>query len=283
MTDVFVRAPRPVRQVLSLVLSLLASFILSSSPAAALSSATPAMRVTLDPGHGGSDNGAARGTIKEKEIALKVSLMLAALLKADSRFKVSMTRTNDRKIPLAKRTLIAEDAKADVFLSIHLNSSTDSKARGTEIYFQNQLPADEEAMYLVSKEAEGAGDEPIEEIVTKSEPISVRTDLKRILEDLHRNQRIRLSADISKVLIETVAAKNNLGRRTIRQAPFQVVTNTTIPSVLVELGFITNPLEGPRLAQDDYQHELAETLYHGLVKYKETVDKTTTANLHSAQ
>lgn len=237
----------------------------------------------IDPGHGGSDNGTARGTLKEKEIALKVSLILADLLRADPRFKASLTRTTDRKISLSRRTQLAEDAKADLFVSIHINSSTDNKARGTEIYFQNQLPADEEAIYLVSKEAEAEseGEAQTEKIENKNEPLSARTDLKRILEDLHRNVRIQTSSELSTLLIETMATKNSRGRHAVRQAPFQVVTNNSIPSVLVELGFITHPIEGLLLAQGDYQRELAQTLFEGLAKYKETVDKDLAANLHS--
>ena len=117
----------------------------------------------------------------------------------------------------------------------------------------------------------------------KNEPLSARSDLKRILEDLHRNHRIQESSELSKTLIETMAARHAAGRRAIRQAPFQVVTNIAMPAVLVELGFITNPLEGPRLALDDYQRELAKTLFDGLVKYKESVDKDAAPTLHSRE
>lgn len=235
----------------------------------AKASATEPLHIMIDPGHGGSDNGASRGSIKESEIALKVSMKLAELLKRDPRFKVSLTRAADRKVALATRTRLAQGANADLFVSIHLNSSPDSRAKGTEIYFQNQLPADEEAMYLVSQEHEEESDTKPAASTEKPEPLSVKSDLKRILEDLHRNHRIHSSSEIAKVLIETLAERHSGGRHQIRQAPFQVVQNIEIPSVLVELGYITNPVEGPRLQRDDYQNELAEALFTGLGRYKE--------------
>jgi len=240
---------------------------------AATASADP-LHVMIDPGHGGSDTGAARGSIKESEIALKVSLKLSETLKQDPRFKVSLTRTTDRKVALPTRTRLAQDAHADLFVSIHLNSSTDARAKGTEIYFQNQLPADEEAMFLVSQEhgADSGATEP-SAAQEKPEPLSAKSDLKRILEDLHRNHRIHSSSEMAKVLIEQLAQSQARGRHQVRQAPFQVVQNIEIPSVLVELGFITHPVEGPRLQRDDYQNELVQALFTGLAKYKETVDK----------
>jgi len=227
----------------------------------------------IDPGHGGTDIGASRGTIKESEIALKVAIRLAEELKSDSRFKVSLTRTTDRKLSLPARTKMAEDVKADLFLSIHLNSSTDPRARGVEIYFQNQLPADEESMFLVGREHEEETGAQSLDVPEKVEPISAKTDLKRILEDLHRNHRIINASELAKCLLESVSRGRVSGRHQIRQAPFQVVQNVTVPSVLVELGFITHPQEALRLLEDDYQKHMVANLYQGLVKYKETIDK----------
>lgn len=269
-----------------LALALAADSAHANMPSPLSDSPNGPLRVTIDPGHGGSDTGASRGHLKESEIALKVSLKLAELLKQDPRFNVSLTRSDDHKVTLSRRVKIAEDAKSDLFISVHLNSSTESRAHGTEIYFQNQLPADEEAMYLVSREHED--DETMaptaDTAAAKNEPLSTKTDLKRILEDLHRNHRIATSSEIGKTLLDTLIAKGagqKLGSRAIRQAPFHVVSYTTVPSVLVELGFITNPQEGPRLAQADYQNELARTLYEGLAKFKETVDKDARETLKS--
>lgn len=252
-----------------LALVLLMAVFSRSSPALA----NQPLHIMIDPGHGGSDIGASRGNLKESEIALKVALQLADILKSDPRFKVSLTRTNDHKVPLAKRVTLAEQAKADLFMSIHLNSSTDSRAHGTEIYFQNQLPADEETLYLLGLENEGTENGGIPP--KKDEPISAKTDLKRILEDLHRNHRIQVSGELSKTLLDTLIAKaggQKFGSRAIRQAPFHVVSYIAIPSVLVELGFITHPQEGPRLASQAYQKSLATSIAEGLQHFKDAVD-----------
>ena len=243
------------------------------------------LHIMIDPGHGGVDTGATRGTLKESEIALKVSNDLAELLRQDPRFQVSMTRTSDTKISLDHRTEAAEAAKADLFLSIHLNSSRDPRARGQEFYFQNQIPVDEESMFLASRENEevkssNEGDGPD----AKSEPLSAKTDLRRIIEDLHRNHRVIESSEIAKILLETWLSNsttNNVGSRAIRQAPFRVVSNIKIPSVLVEIGFISHATEGPRLAQTEHQKDMAQRLYKGLIKFKETMDKDRAENLKS--
>mgnify|MGYP001577243627 CR=1 FL=1 len=110
--------------------------------------------VVIDPGHGGNDGGAKSDDAKESAIALSVSKLLADALKNDGRFEVKMTRTRDEFVTLEDRAEFANHAKADLFISIHTNWSEDPKARGKEIYFQNQLPPDEESLYLASREIE---------------------------------------------------------------------------------------------------------------------------------
>lgn len=244
-----------------------------------------ALHVMIDPGHGGADHGASRGTLKESAIALRVSENLAEYLKQDSRFKVSLTRTSDQRLSLESRTQMALDSRADVFVSIHLNSSRDSRARGKEIYFQNQLPADEEATFLASRENESEETNAPATSSPKPEALSSKTDLKLILEDLHRNQRIVSSSHLSRILVENwsrvARVETSAGHRPIRQAPFKVVTDIHIPSVLIELGFLSHPVEGVLLSKAEYQQELARGIYNGLVKYKETVDKNRRENLKS--
>ena len=241
------------------------------------------LHVMIDPGHGGHDTGAVKGSLRESVIALKVSQQLADLLRKDPRFKVSMTRTSDQRVSLEKRTELAHEKKADVFVSIHLNSNKDPRARGTEIYFQNQVPADEEALFLASRENEEEGGQAsaVAREAPKGEALSPRTDLKNILDDLRRNHRITASSDLSKQLIETWSVQPK--SKHIRQAPFYVVSEINIPSILVELGFLTHPQEGPQLGQAAYQAQLARNLYSGLVKYKERVDNSSRENLKSPQ
>lgn len=247
------------------VLFLLVSFWLTQAHA---------FHILIDPGHGGIDRGAVKGKLKEAEIALKVATKLATLMKQDPRFRISMTRETDKTVSLDRRTEIANETKADLFVSIHLNSSTDPRAHGKEFYFQNQIPADEEALFLAAKE--NAEMETTGEKKVAANKITPESDVKLIIDDLKRNHRIRASAELSKILFrawENSGRATNLGSRSIRQAPFHVVSQVSVPSVLVELGFLSNAHEGPLLASDDYQDALAKSLYEGLVKYKETMDK----------
>lgn len=241
--------------------------------------ASSPLHILVDPGHGGSDSGAVRGPLKESVIALKVAKILQEMLRKDERFEVSMTRETDRKVGLDQRTQIARDTHADVLLSIHLNTNADPRAHGEEFYFQNQLPADEDMMFLASRE--NVEDDAA---AAASEKLSSENDVRVILEDLGRNHRIKSSGDLSKILFDHWAVTNQKkpASRSIRQAPFRVVSGANIPSVLVELGFLSNPVEGPRLAEASYQQSLAKSLYEGLVKFKETMDKDPERALHSA-
>jgi N-acetylmuramoyl-L-alanine amidase len=237
------------------------------------------LHILIDPGHGGSDSGAVRGPLKESVIALKVAKNLASLLKKDGRFEVTLSRETDRRLSLDQRTQIAKDVKADVFLSIHLNTNNDARVHGQEFYFQNQLPADEDMLFLASREND---DQENEHATT--EKLSSDNDVRVILEDLGRNHRIKSSGDLSKVLFENWAVANGkkIAGRSIRQAPFKVVSQVNIPSVLCELGFLSNPVEGPKLNEAAYQASLAKSLYDGLIKFKETSDKDPERALHSA-
>ncbi|HVK62052.1 MAG TPA: N-acetylmuramoyl-L-alanine amidase [Bdellovibrionales bacterium] len=241
-----------------------------------------ALHVLIDPGHGGIDRGAVRGNLRESEIALKVALQLAELLRANKDFQVSLTREKDETVSLDRRTQIAKQIKADILVSIHLNSSTDKRAHGKEFYFQNQLPADEDSMFLASQENEEVAHNDIAD--KKSDKLSAETDIRLIIDDLKRGERIRSSGEFSKILYETWKKSgygHDTGSRAIRQAPFRVVSFVEVPSVLVELGFLSSPVEGPRLATASYQSVLAKSLYDGIVKYKESFANPSTAPVNS--
>lgn len=283
--------------------------------------ASPALatfHVLIDPGHGGIDTGTVHGKYKESEIALKVSLMLAEELRKDPRFQVSLTRTIDKTLTLKQRTDLAKALHPDLYLSIHLNSSSDKRAQGEEFYFQNQLPVDEESLFLANEENEesksesassaenldsksaGASAGPQNASTASASPdthssdsLSAASDVKRIIEDLNRNHRVRASSELAKTLLEnwgvgrspasftgtgsSTGASSSSSAKTnhhaIRQAPFFVVSLVTMPSVLVELGFLSHPQESARLAQPEHQRAMAKSLVAGLLKFKETVDK----------
>lgn len=253
-------------------------FVLFSS---FVQASTQPLHVMIDPGHGGTDTGAVRGKAREAEIALKVGTYLKTLLEQDSNYQASLTRTTDKNLSLQERVELAEELKANLFLSIHANAASDRRARGVEFYFQNHLPADEETLFLAATENKVAKSNALENQNTQDP--TKKNDVLSIVEDLKRTHRMVSSHKLSKKLLmaweETnPEIKNN--SNIIRQAPFYVVSRANMPSVLIELGFLTNPKEADRLINPEYQKEIAQKIYRGLQKYKDLMDKSNLASLN---
>ncbi len=230
------------------------------------------LKVLIDPGHGGRDQGAVRGSVIEAEITLAVAKQLDRRLQADKRFRSSLTRTQDHFLSLSDRALLAKTSQADIFVSIHVNANPNSRARGAEFYFQNQLAPDEESMRMAHIENSSDGEPPIFNY-PYLEKSKYPADVQAILTDLLDTDRILRSSQLSKALKIgwTRTRKNRLAA--IRQAPFYVLSEIKIPSTLVELGFISNPEELKELTQTHVQRQMAEDLHQGLVNYKESLDK----------
>lgn len=241
-------------------------------------SASP-LHVMIDPGHGGSDAGAVYGDAKESEIALQVSLELKQLFEKSGDFKISITRTADTHIGLEERVKKAEKEKADIFLSLHANASQDARARGVEFYFQNHLEPEEESLYLANLENKMYNEQvSVADAEESSSNLSKKSDVLAIVEDLKRNTKIQQSHLLSKKLMQ--AWKLQKKSRSLRQAPFVVITKTKVPSVLVELGFVSNANEAQKLQQSAYQKQLAQRIFTGVKDFKEMVDKSELRSLH---
>ncbi len=236
------------------------------------------LSVIVDPGHGGHDGGATRGQHKESEIVLKISEHLQSLLKKDPRFHVSLTRSDNEFVPLSQRARQANTSNADLFVSIHVNSSPDVHAKGLEVYIQNQLPPDEESMYLANLEHEGYHDEDSNFTRDELQGLKVTEqaspEVKNILKDMIRGHRIRESAALSKEIYKKWRGSKKSKQNSILQAPFFVVSNVNMPSALVELGFVSNEDDAKNLNNPVHQKEMAESLYASLVAYKESMDKS---------
>lgn len=278
--------------------SLISLSAIAISAQASLAQAAPSPEkiqektIVIDAGHGGHDTGASAGHVHESAIALTISKQVSSYLEKKG-YKVLLTRTKDEWLSLEKRAAIANSAAADLFVSIHLNSSTDTRAQGKEFYFQNQLAVDEEALFLANREnhahdevsSAALGQDRIQKAGLRAaeaarlptleiENSSVRTDIKNILEDLDRSARIRASSELAKSLYHEwekseASQKAGSGRlsRGIRQAPFFLVSNVAMPSVLVEVGFLSHSKEGLKLQQISYQTALAEALASGIDQY----------------
>lgn len=220
------------------------------------------LQVTIDPGHGGNDSGAFAAGLKESNLVLAIALKLEKRLIAGSGFQVNLTRREDSKLHLSDRVRKAELAAADVFVSLHANSSTDSRARGMEIYFQNHIPPDEETLILAALENQR---EMLKESEARPAGLSKKNDVAMIIEDLRRSNRVRSSRRLSLSLSKTWESENP---RHVRQAPFHVVTRISIPSVLMELGFLTNRSDREQLQSAEVQDRIVENIYQGLVAFR---------------
>lgn len=248
-------------------------FVVTASPALAL-------HIMLDPGHGGVDTGAVYSGAKEADLVLKVAHSVKALLEKDPSFQVSITRTNDRMLSLQERVHMAENKKADLFVSLHANAATDQRARGVEFFFQNNLPPDEESLFLASQENQAMIASQESHETSGGDEVSKKGDVAAILEDLNRQNRMLSSLRFTQTLTNVWGADAKAAQSTIKQAPFYVISKTTMPSVLIEIGFLSNPREVKKLLNKEYQSDLAQKIYKALVSYKEKVDNSSAKTLN---
>ncbi|MBX2987251.1 MAG: N-acetylmuramoyl-L-alanine amidase [Bdellovibrionaceae bacterium] len=237
--------------------------VLSALLFALLAERAQAFHVMIDPGHGGVDTGAVHAQLKEADLVLDLAFRLRDLLQKEPGLRVSLTRDQDHPLTLPERVKKADEQKADLLVSLHANAAPDSKARGLEFFFQNSLPPDEDALYLANLENQSVsgreGQSPGE--------ISRRGDVAAIVEDLHRQSRMLSSLNFSEILAKQW--KGEKGKApSIKQAPFVVVSQASMPSVLVEVGFLTHPAEAKKLATLSYRDDLARKIRDALVDYR---------------
>jgi len=234
----------------------------------ALAEQPPPLVVVLDPGHGGKwpHDGAHGGRgLHEKVIALQVARKTKESLEGQGA-TVILTRDTDEDIPLADRVRIANEAGADVFLSIHCNSMEtlgDRKVtRGVETYFLSPDPTDAEAKMLAQLENGGPEAVPLPR---SSDPVA------GILNDLALGQARNDSAALAQIVQQHMVRGTRATSRGVRQAPFLVLSGTRMPSVLVEIGFISHPREGRMLGRDRYQRRVAQALADGVRDFADKV------------
>lgn len=213
--------------------------------------------ILIDPGHGGKDPGA-RGVanMDEKAITLDVGLRLRDILENNG-FRVFMTRTTDEFVSLEERVGMIKECKPDVFLSVHANSSSDTGVSGIEVYYAQE----EEYWAKVHSSINEALKDSESPVMDTPEELS-RPDNARF--KIHQ-QAGKFARHLSGDLSLMTGARN----RGIKRAHFYVLSEASIPSVLVEMGFVTNAEEGTKLATEEYRQQLAESLAKGLMTYVE--------------
>ncbi|MGB2668179.1 MAG: N-acetylmuramoyl-L-alanine amidase [Candidatus Acidiferrum sp.] len=221
-------------------------------------------RIVIDAGHGGHDTGTIGPTgLMEKDLCLDVALRLGKLIEqklpgAD----VVYTRSDDTFIPLEERTHIANDAKADLFVSIHANSSPDHGARGVETYYLN-MKGSPEAMEVAAREnavsQEGIHD--LEDLVMKIARTEKIDESKELAEDVQDS--------LSKRIQKTAKPVRNRG---VRKAPFVVLIGADMPSILTEISFLSNPADEQLLKKPEHRQHIAEGVFQGVSAYLESMN-----------
>jgi len=213
--------------------------------------------VVLDPGHGGSDTGAiAASDAQEKDLTLAIAQKLAAELEKQG-LKVVLTRTTDTNVPLTQRTALANFNQADLFLSIHLNSSPSRSVKGAETYYLSQKATDLWSTQLAQRENMEMGEE-----------VSPKGELNLVLWELAQVSHIRESAGFAEMIQQEFNGLLGTKDRGVRQAPFVVLEGAQMPAVLVEVAFLSNAQEAKRLANPDFQDQAAAALARAILGFK---------------
>jgi N-acetylmuramoyl-L-alanine amidase len=219
-------------------------------------------KIVIDPGHGGHDTGTmGRGGLLEKDLVLDVSKRLAVLVQTRLGAEVVLTRSDDTFIPLERRTEMANEHKADLFLSVHANSSPERTSSGVETFYLN-FTSDKAAL----------------EVATRENASSQKTvfELRDLVQKIALQEKIEESRQfaehVQKAVYSTSARANSRAKnRGVKKAPFVVLIGASMPSVLAEIGFVSNPRDESLFKRPDHRQKLAEGLYKGLSKYAETL------------
>jgi N-acetylmuramoyl-L-alanine amidase len=215
-------------------------------------------KIVIDPGHGGHDSGTVGPDgLQEKDLVLEVGRRLGKLLETRLGAEVVYTRKDDTFIPLETRTAIANQARADLFVSIHANSSRDPEARGVETYYLN-FTSSPEALEVAARE-NAVSEKSIFELQDLVKKIAMKEKIEESRE---------FAGDVQQSLHSGLASKSPAIRdRGVKKAPFIVLIGANMPSILAEISFVSNPADEHKLATSEYRERIAESLYRGIAKY----------------
>jgi N-acetylmuramoyl-L-alanine amidase len=216
-------------------------------------------RVVIDPGHGGHDTGTIGPSgLMEKDLALDVAQRLAGLVADRLGSEVVLTRTDDTFIALEERTALANEKQADLFISVHANSSRAPSARGIETYYLN-LTSDREAMEVAARE-------------NASSSKSIH-ELQDLVTKITLTEKIAESREFAVCVQRSLQKATALRNRGVRKAPFVVLIGARMPSVLAEISFLSNPRDERLLKTPAYRQKLAEALLQGIMGYVQSLSR----------
>ncbi len=217
--------------------------------------------IMLDPGHGGVDSGtvASSGTL-EKDIVLAFAKQVKTVLEATGKVEVAMTRDDDRFIPLGDRVQMARDQTADLFVSIHADSVHQNDVRGATVYTLSERASDQDAALLAAKE--NASD-----IIAGLDLEDTADEISDILVDLTRRETKNFSVAFANNLVSTMGAATRMIRNPHRYAGFRVLRAPDVPSVLVEIGYLSNGQDEKLLTSDEWRGRTADAIANAIVGF----------------
>jgi N-acetylmuramoyl-L-alanine amidase len=244
-----------------------AEVIPSAAPAQDLTSSRRNIVVAIDAGHGGTDPGAIGydGRIREKDVALSISRAVFEALEATPGYEPVMIRQGDYFVRLQQRPQLARQIRADIFLSIHADSHTTSRAEGVTVYALSQTTAEDENIRRVTEKENSA--DLLGGLAGDTSLRNFEDDLALTLLDLSMAWSIEQSMAAGSYILNSIGNVATLRRDVPQQGNFWVLRSPDIPSLLIETGYLSNPTEARRLASADYQRRLADSIVQGTMNY----------------
>lgn len=227
--------------------------------------------VALDPGHGGIDPGASFEDLVEKEIVLRIGRVIAAKIDQTPGFKSVLTREDDSFVPLRQRIRFAMEAGANVMISLHADSLEDGGAEGVSVYTLSNQGTDQAADAFAERENRA-------DVLAGANLVGETDQVTRLLLELSQRASAPESDRLAKAILEAIGQEFQLLRtRPHREAAFFVLKSPDLPSVLIELGFLSSEEDRKRLQSEDYAEAIAEAVIAGLKSWKEAADPAYTA------
>ena len=215
-------------------------------------------RVAVDAGHGGLDPGASYFGVHEKDVVLALARRLADLINRRGRAEAFLTRSGDYFIPLQERPLIANQYRADLFVSIHVNANENPVHRGSETYFCSERASDAMAALVAERENRVIHEEE-QQVLSRN-----AVDIEEILFQFERKLYWEDSRQVSSLILQGMVGSAGTADRGVHSANFSVLRNAKMPAVLAEIGFLSNPQEAKRLTDPAFQQRVVEGIYGAL-------------------
>ena len=217
--------------------------------------------IIIDPGHGGRDSGAVGiGKLLEKQVTLKIAKLLHAKFRKLEDYEVILTRSNDRYLKLRERTRIAKKNNADIFISLHADYNKSKRTRGVSLYTLSERASDKEAEELARRENKS-------DLLDGVDLSTESSEVTNILIDLAKRETLNQSSYLANFLIKELKKNMRLLQRTHRFAGFAVLKSLDIPSVLIEMGYLSNPEDSKLLLTKGYQNKIADNILNAVRNY----------------